>query len=147
MWVKGTPLHFIVYSGSQNNLISAEVIKKFGLSKTPHPQPYNIGWICQGRYLCVSQQSHLSYDIHPFKDEVLCDVSALDVCDVILGHPYMWKCHAIYESRPHSVIVTLGGHLFKIPEVIPTTVPPKQCQKVVSHTTKFSFFTICSKGE
>jgi hypothetical protein len=28
MWVKGTPLHFIVDSGSQKNLISAEVIKQ-----------------------------------------------------------------------------------------------------------------------
>jgi hypothetical protein len=28
-----------------------------------------------------------------------------------------------------------------------TIVPPKKCRKVVSHTTKFSFFTICSKGE
>jgi hypothetical protein len=118
-----------------------------GLSTTPHPQPYNIGWLRQGRDLCVSQQCRLSYDIQPFKDEVLCDVSPLDVCDVLLGQPYMWKRHAIYESRPHSVIVTLGGHLYRIPEVVPTTVPPKQCRKVVSHTTKFSFFTICSKGE
>jgi hypothetical protein len=59
----------------------------------------------------------------------------------------MWKRHAIYESRPCSVIITLGGHLYRIPEVVPTTVPPKQCRKVVSHTTKFSFFTICSKSE
>jgi hypothetical protein len=59
----------------------------------------------------------------------------------------MWKRHAIYESRPCSVIVTLGGHLYRIPEVIPTIVPPKQFHKVVSHTTKFSFFTICSKHE
>jgi hypothetical protein len=48
MWVKGTPLHFIVDSGSQKNLISAEVVKQLGLSTTPHPQPYNIGWLCQG---------------------------------------------------------------------------------------------------
>jgi hypothetical protein len=27
MWVKGTPLHFIVDSGSQKNLISTEVVK------------------------------------------------------------------------------------------------------------------------
>jgi hypothetical protein len=59
----------------------------------------------------------------------------------------MWKCHVIYESRPCSVIVTLGGHLYRIPEVVPTIVPPKQCRKVVSHTTKFIFFTICSKRE
>jgi hypothetical protein len=48
MWVKGTPLHFIVDSGSQKNLISAEVVKQLGLLKTPHLQPYNIGWLCQG---------------------------------------------------------------------------------------------------
>jgi hypothetical protein len=48
MWVKGTPLHFIVDSGSQKNLISAEVIKQLGLSTTPHLQPYNIGWLRQG---------------------------------------------------------------------------------------------------
>jgi hypothetical protein len=37
MWVKGTPLHFIVDSGSQKNLISAEVIKRLALPTTPHP--------------------------------------------------------------------------------------------------------------
>jgi hypothetical protein len=89
----------------------------------------------------------LPYGIHPFKDEVLCDVALLDVCDVILGQPYMWKHHDIYESRPRSVIVTLGDHIYRIPEVVPTIVPPKQCRKVVSHTIKFNFFTICSKGE
>jgi hypothetical protein len=100
---------------SQKNLISTEVIKQLGLSTTPHPQPYNIGWLRQGRDLRVSQQCQLSYDIQPFKDEVLCDVSPLDVCDVLLGQPYMWKCHAIYESRPRIVIVNLGGHLYRIP--------------------------------
>jgi hypothetical protein len=147
MWVKGTPLHFIVDSGSQKNLISAEVVKQLGLSTTPHPQPYNIGWLRQGRDLRVSQQCRLSYGIQPFKDEVLCDVSPLDVCDVLLGQPYMWRRHVVYESRPRSVIVTLGGHLYRIPEVVLTIVPPKQYRKVVSHTAKFNFFTICSKGE
>jgi hypothetical protein len=48
MWIKGTLLHFIVYNGSQKNLISVEVVKHLGLSTTPHPQPYNIGWLRQG---------------------------------------------------------------------------------------------------
>jgi hypothetical protein len=51
MWVKGALLHFIVDSGSQKNLISAEVIKRLDLSMTPHPQPYTIGWLRQGRDL------------------------------------------------------------------------------------------------
>jgi hypothetical protein len=91
MWVKGTPLHFIVDSGSQKNLISPEVVKQLGLSTTPHLQPYKIEWLCQGQDLRVIQKCRLSYDIYPFKDDVLCDVSPLDVYDVLLGQPYMWK--------------------------------------------------------
>jgi hypothetical protein len=146
-WVKGTLLHFIVDNGSYKNLISAEVVKQLGLSTTRHLQPYNIGWLRQGQDLCVNQQCLLSYGIQPFKDEVLCDVAPLDVCDVLFVQPYMCRHHAIYESQPCSVIVTLGGHLYRIPEVVPTRVPPKKCRKIVSHTTKFSFFTIYSKGE
>jgi hypothetical protein len=43
MWVKGTPLHFIIDSGSHKNLISEEVIKRLALPTMPHPQPYTIG--------------------------------------------------------------------------------------------------------
>jgi hypothetical protein len=59
----------------------------------------------------------------------------------------MWRRHVVYESRPRSIIVTLGGHPYRIPEVVLTIVPTKQCRKVISHTAKFSLFTICSKGE
>jgi hypothetical protein len=89
MWVKGALLHFIVDSRSHKNLISAEIVKRVDLPMTPHPQPYTIGWLCQGRDICVSQQCHLPYSIKPFKDEVLCDISPFEVCDVLLGQPYL----------------------------------------------------------
>eukprot|EP00253_Pinus_taeda_P030352 PITA_30352 len=91
MWVKGSLLQFIVDSGSQKNLILVEVVKRLGLSTRAHPQPFIIGWIHQGRDLRVSQQCHLPYNIKPFTDEVLCDVAPLDVCDVLLCQPYLWK--------------------------------------------------------
>jgi hypothetical protein len=91
MWVKGSPLQFIVDSGSQKNLISVEVVKRLGLPTTAHPQPYTIGWLHQGRDLRVSRQCHLPYSIKPFTDEVLCDIAPLDVSDVLLGQPYLWK--------------------------------------------------------
>jgi hypothetical protein len=144
--VKGTFLHFIIDSRSQKNLISIEVVNQLGLLTRPHPQPYNIGCIQKGGDIRVSQKWRFSYGIQPFKDEVLWGVSPLDFYDVLLGQPYMWKFHVIYESQPRSVVVTLGDHLYRIPNVVPTTIPPKKCHKVVSHITKFIFFTICSKG-
>ena len=115
MWVKGALLHFIVDNGSQKNLISTEVVKRLDLPMTPHLQPYTIGWLRQGRDLCVNQQCLLPYDINSFKHEVLCDISPIEVCDVLLGQPYLWKHHDVYESRTHNVIITLGRQLYRIP--------------------------------
>ena len=53
MWIKGSPVQFIVNNGSQNNLISVDVVKCLGLLTIAHPQPYTIGWVHQGRDLCV----------------------------------------------------------------------------------------------
>jgi hypothetical protein len=116
-----------------------------------HPQPYTIRWLHQGSDLHVNQQCHLSYGIKPFKDEVLCGVAPLEVCDVILGQPYLWKRHVVYESRPHSVIITLNRKLYRIPEVVPPSVisliSSMQCRKVISQTKKFVFFVIHSQSE
>ena len=98
MWVKGIQLHFFVDNINQKNLISAEVIKRLELPTTQHSQPYKIGWLSQGRGIHITQQCLLPYGINPFQDEVLCDVAPLEVCDVLLGHPYMWKRHDVYES-------------------------------------------------
>jgi len=141
MWVKVSPLQFIVDSGSQKNLVSEEVVKQLGLSTTPHPQPYSIGWLHEGRDLKVRQQCRLPYSIKPFTDEVLCDVTPLDVCDVLLGQPYLWKRHAVYESRPRVVIISLNNSLYRIPEVAPPTatslITTKKGSKLISQTRKF----------
>jgi hypothetical protein len=148
MWVKYTLLHFIVDSASQKNLISAEVVKQLSLPTTLHSQPYTIRWLCQGSDIRVSQQCRLPYDIKPFKYNVLCDVSPLEVCNVLLVQPYLWKRHVLYESRPCNVIITLNKKLHKIPEAIPPSVisliSANKCMKVILQTRMFVFFMILS---
>ena len=79
-------------------------------------------------------------------DEVLCDVSPLFVDDVLLGQPYLWRRHVVYESRPHDVIITLGNNLYKILEVVPplaiSLTTAKKRNKIVSETRKFICITI-----
>jgi hypothetical protein len=91
------------------------------------------------------------YNIKPFKDEVFCDVSRLEVCDVLLGQPYLWKCHAVYESRPRSVIITLNRKLYRILEAVPPSAislfSAKKCRKVISQMGKFFFFVIRSQNK
>jgi hypothetical protein len=77
--VEGDPFHFIVDSGSQKNLILEDFIRQLDFLTTPHPHPYNNGWLHQGQDLCVNHLCLLSYDINPFKDDVLCDFSPQEV--------------------------------------------------------------------
>ena len=73
-------------------------------------------------------------------------MAPLEICDVLLAQPYMWKRHDVYESRPRSVIVTLGGKIYWIPEIVsPNTF--SQGRKISSHIKKLFLFTFVSKGE
>jgi len=51
MWVKGSPLYFIVYSGSQNDFISAEVVKHLG------PKDYNTPTVVHHQVASPSMRS------------------------------------------------------------------------------------------
>jgi hypothetical protein len=85
------------------------------------------------------------------QNELLCDVYPLEVCDVLLGQPYLWKRHVVYESRPCSVIITLNRKLYSIPEAVPPSaiflISANQCRKVISQMGKFVFFVIHSQNE
>jgi hypothetical protein len=63
----------------------------------------------------------------------------------------MWKFHVVYESRPCSVIITLGGQLYMVPTTFPITVvyliSVKKCKKVVSHIGISVLFMVWSEGE
>lgn len=89
MWVKGSPLLFIIDNGNQNNLILENFIKQLGLLTTPHPWIYTIGRLHQGWNLRIGQQYCLLYNIKPSMNEVLCGVFPLEFCDVLLGQPYL----------------------------------------------------------
>ena len=57
----------------------------------------------------------------------------------------------MYESIPHTIIITLGNKLHKIPEVAsPITISfisAKKCNKIISQTEKFVLFFIHSQSK
>ena len=79
-------------------------------------------------------------------DEVLCDVDTLEVCDVLLGQPYLWKQHVVYESRPHFVIIILANKLYRILEVASpiaiSLITTRKWRKIIYYTRKFVFLMI-----
>ena len=93
--------------GSEKNFIYENLVKKLGLVTTPHPQPYNISWMKDGKELRITRQCRLAYFIKPFEDEVLCDMASLSVADALFSKPYLWDRHGTYQSWPQKVIVKI----------------------------------------
>ena len=79
---------------------SEHLVKKLGLVTTPHPQPYNIGWIKDRQELRITEQCRVAYFIKPFEDKVLCDMAPLSIVEALFGKPYLWDRHGKYQSRP-----------------------------------------------
>jgi hypothetical protein len=54
---KHTKIDTLFDTGSQENLISEDIVKKLDLETTPHPKPYPLGWICGNAKLHVTRRS------------------------------------------------------------------------------------------
>ena len=85
-------------NNSQKNFVSQYLVKKLGHVATPHPHPYNISWMKDGKEPRITRKCQITYFINPFKDEILFDVAALSVADTLFGKPYLWDRHGTYQS-------------------------------------------------
>jgi hypothetical protein len=105
---KHTKIDTLFDTGSQENLISEETIKKLKLETIPHPKPYPLGWICDNAKLQVTRRCKLRFAITAnFVDEVELDVIPLDICGIVLGSPYLYDRKAIFHRHENKY------HLFK----------------------------------
>ena len=95
-------------SGSQENLISEELVKKLHLETIPHPKPYPLGWIGKDANSQVSNKCILRFAITArFFDTIKLDVVSLDITGIVLGSPYLYGRKLIFRRHEKKY------HLFK----------------------------------
>jgi hypothetical protein len=100
----------LFYPGSQVNLISETLVKKFELTTRPHHKPYPLGWVSDKENLNVTKQCQLRFSIaSKMIDEVDLDMVALDVCGIVLGSPYMYDWKAIFFQKENKYHLTKDG--------------------------------------
>jgi hypothetical protein len=105
---KHTKIDNLFDTGSQENLISEDIVNIFHLETTPHPKPYPLGWICENAKFHVTRRCKLRFSITAnFIDEVELDVIPLDICRIVLGSPYLYDRRAIFHCHENTY------HLFK----------------------------------
>ena len=93
---KHTKIDTLFDSGSQEKLISKDIVKKLNLETIPHPKPYPLGWVCENAKLQVTRKCILRFSIIVnFLDEVELDVASLDIYVIVLGSLYLYDRRAI----------------------------------------------------
>eukprot|EP00253_Pinus_taeda_P007128 PITA_07128 len=115
----------ILDNGSQKNLVSQDLVARMCLPTTPHPHPYQLGWVRKdGPRLTISQCCAVTFAIGPFRDTVVCDVSPLDCADLLLGIPYQEARHAVYHATNHQYHLQHDGHTYVLTSSASTSTQP-----------------------
>lgn len=67
------------------------LVKKINLETTPHPCPYPLGWLHDNVETKIDEQCKIRFVItKEIIDEMACEVVPLNICQVVLGSPYLW---------------------------------------------------------
>lgn len=79
----------IFYSGSCENIIGRETVKRLQLLVNKHLNPYLLGWIKYGAGIVeVTECSRVPFSIGIYRDVVYCDVVKMDVCHLLFIRPW-----------------------------------------------------------
>ena len=81
--INGVIAKVVIDTGSSENLVSKELVRKVQLTTKKHPQPYGIRWIrkVEGAADIVNEVCRVLLSIGKnYQDEIVCDVVVMDVC-------------------------------------------------------------------
>jgi hypothetical protein len=108
--LKHTKIDTLFDMGSQENLISEDIVKKLDLETIPHPKSYPIGWICDNANLHVTRRCKLRFFITAnYIDEVELDVIPLDICGIVFGVPDLYDRRSIFHHHDNKYQLFKNG--------------------------------------
>nr|GEV61662.1 putative reverse transcriptase domain-containing protein [Tanacetum cinerariifolium] len=95
--------------GSCDNLIAEEAIQKLGLKTKNRPKPYKLQWLKKGGEETVSKRVHVPFSIGTtYKDNVWCDMVAMDACHLLLGRPWEYDRDITHNGKTNTYSFLFG---------------------------------------
>lgn len=84
--MNGKGCSFIIDSGSYENIVSEEAVRKLALPSECHLTPYNLAWLKQGSEVQVSRRTLVSFLLGTmYRDKIYYDIVPIDACHLFLG--------------------------------------------------------------
>jgi hypothetical protein len=85
--VKVCRIRTLIDSGSCNNLVSLNLVKKLGLTTCAHPKPYHLEWFNNSGKAKVTRSARIHFFIGSYDDYADFDIVRMQARSLLLGHP------------------------------------------------------------
>jgi hypothetical protein len=122
----------IVDSGSTDNLVSTEMVKKLELETTDHPSPYKVSWLQKGHQVNFTKQCLVDIKIGRYNDNILCDFIPMDVCHLLLGRPWQYDRNVIHDGRMNTYTLEKNGRTHMLHPIEDKEVKPEVSNTSIS---------------
>ncbi|XP_051115689.1 uncharacterized protein LOC127240882 [Andrographis paniculata] len=130
--IGGKQASIIIDNGSFTNVVSWYMIDKLGLQTIKHLAPYHLEWINSSGDMKITRQAKVPISIGPYKEDVLCDVTPMTACHVLIGQPWQSDKGIIYDEKTNKVRFYYKGYKLRMleemkdvyPEELPQGLPP-----------------------
>jgi len=107
--VNGRVCSLIVDGGSCANVPSTTLVENLQLKTEPHPHPYSIQWLNQGKGLQVSTRLIALSIGKSYKDELWCDILPMDACHILLGRPWLFDRKVMHDGYQNTYTLLKDG--------------------------------------
>ncbi|KAD7479276.1 hypothetical protein E3N88_02412 [Mikania micrantha] len=111
------------------------LVSKLNLPTQPHPSPYVIQWLNQGKGIHVSHRVLLSLSIgRSYNDEIWCDVIPMDTCHVLLGRPWLFDRRVMHDGFHNTYSFTYKERRIVLTPLSPNhldTKPPSSLSTLI----------------
>lgn len=139
---QGKVCDVIIDSGSCENVVSNYMVEKLKLPTQNHPHPYNLQWLNKGNEIIVSQRCLVTFSIgQKYQDQVWCDVIPMDACHLLLGRPWQYDRHVLYDGYTNTYSFIKDRIKVKLTPLPPSELneSKKESRPLVTLITKEQF--------
>ena len=95
------------------------MVEKLGLTTRPHPHPYYIQWVNSYDRIQVTKTAHIEFSIGSYNGSVDFDIVPLEVCQLLLGKPWISKNNVVHNTIANKYSFKYNGRKITF---IPMTV-------------------------
>jgi len=120
--IKEKLCRIIVDNGSCNNIASQELVDRIELKQRCHPNPYKMQWLNDCGTLCVSHVVTVPFSIRRYNDHVDCDVVPMQVCQLLLGRPWLYDRDVQIFGRTDKLSFVYKGERISLLPLTPEEI-------------------------